>query len=187
MTKTLAFFDRLLVFLLGLVLLLAGLVPAALYWNIPYVSDFVGQFNRRGLLEVASLPWYNTALLITAIIAFILGLWILLANIRSRAFSNRAIAPADPAHGETVINVQRLSDAACDALVKRNDAIAKADAKVAMVGQRPTATFTVTANPAYSFNDVIVILENANDDFRLANDTMEIDTVWQLHLDRIPA
>lgn len=187
MTKTLAFFDRLLVFLLGLALLLAGLVPAALYWDIPYVSEFLGRLDRPALTEIPTESWYNPALLTTAIIAFILGLWILLANIRSRAFSNRAITPADPAHGDTIINVQRLSEAACDALVKRNDAITRADSKVAMEGQRPTATFTVTADPAYSFNEVIVILENANEDFRMANDTMDIDTVWKLQLDRIAA
>ncbi|AQQ14355.1 hypothetical protein CGLAU_01840 [Corynebacterium glaucum] len=185
MTKTLAFFDRLIVFVLGLALLLAGLLPAALYWDIPYVSDFLGQLDRSALTRLSAASWYNTVLITTAIIGFILGLWILLANIRSRAFSNRAIAPADPAHGDTVINVQRLSEAACDALVKRNDAITKAESRVAMEGQRPTVTFTVTADPAYSFNEVITILENADEDFRMANDTMDIDTVWKFQLDRI--
>ena len=41
MSKTLSFFDRLIVFLTGLVLLLAGLVPMAYYWDIPYVLSLI--------------------------------------------------------------------------------------------------------------------------------------------------
>ena len=40
MTRTLAFFDRLIIFLLGLLLLAGGLIPAALYWDcLLYTSD----------------------------------------------------------------------------------------------------------------------------------------------------
>ena len=41
MSKTLSFFDRLVVFLTGLLLLAAGLVPVAYYWEIPYVSEYL--------------------------------------------------------------------------------------------------------------------------------------------------
>ena len=186
MTKTLAFFDRLLVFVVGLLLLLAGLVPAALRWDIPYASDVVKRLDRPYLGQIPSESWYQTALIATAIASLLLGLWFILANIRTRAFSNRDILAADPVHGETVINVQRVAEAACEALALA-DAITKAECKVAMVGQRPTATFTVTADPAYNLDDAIDAIEDANADFRLANDTMEIDSVWKLQLDRIAA
>lgn len=186
MTKGLAFFDRLITFLTGLLLLLAGLLPAAYYWDIPYVSDWLNQYNRANLTEVPFASWYKTALIIAALVLFLLGLWFILANIRSRAFSNREIAAADPTHGDTVINVQRVAEAACDSLAQ-SEAISKAACKVAMVGKRPTATFTVTANPAYSFDDAIAAIEAANEDFRIANHTMEIDTVWKMHLDRVAA
>ena len=58
MTRTLAFFDRLIIFLLGLLLLLGGLIPAALYWNIPYVSDFVRDINRSMIADVPGMNWY---------------------------------------------------------------------------------------------------------------------------------
>lgn len=186
MTKGLAFTDRLVVFLCGLLLLVAGLVPAALYWDIPYASDWLDQINRDAISEIPSQSWYTTALIIAAIVSFLLGLWLVLANIRSRTFSNREITAADPAHGETVINVQRVGEAACTAL-EQSPAIARASCKVAMVGQRPTATFTVTADPSYDLDTAIAAVETANEDFRVANHTMEIDTVWKLQLDRIAA
>ena len=186
MTKTLSFFNRLAVFLLGLLLILAGLFPIAEYWQIPYLVDAADFVDRTRLIDLGYQDHYITALIIGAILAAILGLWILLANIRSRAFSNRGILPADPEHGETVINVQRVSEAACSSLEHANE-IRRASSKVAMVGQRPTATFTVFANPEYPLEDAIRVIEAADQDFRMANHTMEIDTVWKLHLDRITA
>ena len=56
-----------------------------------------------------------------------------------------------------------------------------------MVGQRPTATFTVFANPEYPLDDAVRIIEAADQDFRMANHTMDIDSVWKLQLDRITA
>lgn len=186
MTSTLAFFDRLITFLAGLLLLLAGLVPAALYWDIPYVSDWLAQFDRTQIAEISARSGYTTGLIIAAVILFLLGLWFILANIRNRAFNNKDIAVADPAHGETVINVQRVGEAACTTL-EQTEEIAKAQCRVAMVGDRPTATFTVTADPSVSFEDAVRVIEAANEDFRVANHTMEIDTVWKLQLDRIAA
>ena len=186
MTKTLSFFNRLAVFLLGLLLILAGLFPIAEYWQIPYLVEAADFVERTRLLDLGYQDHYITALIIGAIVAAILGLWILLANIRSRAFSNRGILPADPEHGETIINVQRVSEAACTSLEHANE-IRRASCKVAMVGKRPTATFTVFANPEYPFDDAVRVIEAADQDFRMANHTMEIDTVWKLHLDRIAA
>lgn len=186
MTGTVNFFNRLITFLLGLLLIAAALVPIAEYWEIPYLSEGVRQLNRERLTNLTYQDWYTTALIAATALLGILGLWILLANIRSRAFSNRQIVPADPAHGETVINVQRVSDAACDAL-QSLDEVNNASSRVAMVGKRPTATFTVTANPAYSLEEAVRVLEAADQDFRMANHTMEIDTVWKLHLDKVPA
>ena len=186
MTKGLSFLDRLVVFLFGLLLIVAGFVPVALYWDIPYVSEWINQFNRASLSEVTLYSWYNTALIVAAIVLFLLGLWFILANIRSRAFSNREVAAADPAHGDTVINVQRVAEAACTAITQA-PSISRVSCKVAMVGNRPTATFTVTANPAYDLSDAISAIEDANEDFRVANHTMEIDTVWKLQLDRVSA
>lgn len=186
MTKMLSFFNRLAVFLLGLLLILAGLFPIAEYWQIPYLVEAADFVDRTRLIDLGYQDHYITALIIGAIVAAILGLWILLANIRSRAFSNRGILPADPEHGETIINVQRVAEAACTSLEHANE-IRRASCKVAMVGKRPTATFTVFANPEYPFDDAVRVIEAADQDFRMANHTMEIDTVWKLHLDRIAA
>ena len=56
-----------------------------------------------------------------------------------------------------------------------------------MVRKRPTATFTVVANPDYPLEEAARVLEAADEDFRFANHTMDIDTVWKLQLDRVTA
>lgn len=186
MSKTLSFFDRLIVFLTGLALLVAGLIPMAYYWDIPYVSDFLNGYDRQALADVPDATWYRNALIIALIVLLILGVWFFLANIRSRAFSVRDIVSADSQHGESTINVARVAAAACSFLEK-SEMITQAKSKVAVVGNRPTARFTVIASPSYSLDDVARFLEGADEDFRLANHTMEIDTVWELHFDRVTA
>lgn len=186
MTKTMSFFNRLITFLLALLLILAALLPIAEYWEIPYLSDGVRQLNRSQLSTVPYESWFINALIGATIALAIIGLWVLLANIRSRAFSNSEIVPADPEHGETVINVQRVAEAACGMLTGL-DEVNNANSRVSMVGKRPTATFTITANPSYPIEDVVRVIEAADQDFRMANHTMEIDTVWKLQLDRVPA
>lgn len=186
MSKTLSFFDRLIVFLTGLVLLLAGLVPMAYYWDIPYVSEFLNGFNREALGTVPDESWYRNALIAAFVILLLLGAWFFLANIRSRAFSTREILTADSQHGESTINVARVAAAACEFLEK-SEMVNQAKSKVAVVGNRPTARFTVIAEPSYSYEDLTRFLEAADEDFRLANHTMEIDTIWELHLDRVTA
>lgn len=186
MTKTLSFFNRLVTLLLGLLLIFAALFPIAEFWEIPYLSDFIRTVDRSRLADLPYEDWYIKALIAATIIIAVLGLWILLANLRSRAFSNGNIVPADASHGDTVINVQRVSEAACNA-IQRLDEVQRADSRVAMVGQRPTVTFAVTANPNYPFEEIIRAIEAADDDFRLASHTMDIDTVWKLQFDRISA
>lgn len=186
MTRTLAFFDRLIIFLLGVLLLLGGLIPAALYWDIPYVSEYVRGVNRSLLTDAPGMNWYTAALVGTMIGSIILGLWMIMPNIRNRAFNNRFIAPAVPDLGETRINVARVAQAACNH-AEQSEIVSSAKQSVAFVGDRPTATFTVTASPNYDLETVVAFVEQIDADFRDAVDTMDIDTVFKLHLDKVTA
>lgn len=186
MTRRLAFIDRLIIFLLGLLLLAGGLVPAALYWDIPYVSEFVRGINRSLLTDVPGMNWYTGALIGTMIGAFILGLWMIMPNICNRGFSNRFIGTAQPDLGDTRVNVGRVAQAACNH-AESSEIVKQAKQTVAYVRDRPTATFTVTANPDYDLETVVAFVEAIDADFRDAVDTMDIDTVFKLHLDKVAA
>lgn len=184
MTRTLSIVDRVLVVLVGALLVAAGLAPVFLRWDVPYASPFVTALDRSRLASLADAPWLPYALVAGCALALIAGLWIVLANLRSRTFSNRAVTPADPDHGETVINVQRLAQAACDHL-ESTEGVSHVEQSVAMVGTRPTATFIVTTFPEVSLADATRLVESADRDFTAACGAMDIDTVFKLHLDRI--
>lgn len=186
MTKTLAFFDRLLVFILGILLLCLGFIPLAYFWDIPYVSEWVQQFDPTLIGNLPYQSWYNPALITGGIVLLLLGLWATVANIRSRGFSTRAITAADAEHGTTAINVKRVAEAACHHLAT-NPMINSADAKVAMVETRPTVEFVAVANPAFSLDEVAAVIEATDQDFRMANHTMNVDTLWKLHYDQVTA
>ena len=113
MTKTLAFFDRLLVFILGILLLCFGFIPLTYFWDIPYVSEWTQQVDPAVIGNLPYRSWYNTALIVGAVVLGIVGLWAVIANVRSRGFSTREITAADAEHGTTEINVKRVAEAAC--------------------------------------------------------------------------
>ena len=184
MTKTLAAADRVLVFLLGLVLTLAGLFPALTYFDIPYVSSYADRVDRSVLSSLADAQWFPYALVAGFILSLLAGLWIVLANVRSRALSYFSITPSRADRGETDINVQRIAQAACDYL-STTPGVGRAEHSVAMVGRRPTATFAVTMNPDVSLVDATHLLESADNDFVAACGAMDIDTVYKLHFESI--
>lgn len=184
MTKTLSAIDRVLVFLLGALLIAAGLIPVLLYWNVPYASAYVARLDRSGFSTLPDAAWFPYALVAGLLLTLAAGAWIVLANVRSRTFSYRRVTPAVADHGETVFNVQRLAQAACDYL-ETSPAVTRATQSVAMVGSRPTVTFTVTTDPELSLPDATRVVEAADRDFTAACGAMDIDTVFKLHLDRI--
>lgn len=184
MTPALSFLDRIAVFLTGLLLIAAGLVPAALYWRVPWVSERLLALDRGRLARLPGESWWAAALIGALAALVVLGLWFILANIRNRAFSNRRVDPADAGHGDTTLNVQRIAEAACGQL-EASPMVDKATTSVATVGRRPTATFTVTASPAAPIADVARLLEEADADLTAACPGVDIDTVYKLQLDRI--
>lgn len=186
MTRALATLNRLVVFLTGLALVVAGLVPAALYWDVPYVSGPLHRLSRDRMAALPAEGWYLTALIAALVLSILLGLWFVLANIRNRGFNNREAEPADPKHGSTVLNVQRIAEAACQH-VESSPLVQRASAAAALVGARPTATFHIVADPYYSFAEVAELIERTDRDFCEACRGVDIDTVYKLELDRISA
>lgn len=184
MSKGLEIFDRILVFLLGLGLIALGLIPVGLYYDIPVWSDITDTLDRNFIGEIPKQDWYGPVLIVTCLALAVIGFWLVLANIQNRGFNRRALAPADPRGGDTIINVSRLAAAACTH-AETLEPIAHASQSVAFVGDRPTATFTVTGNPEYDFNAIFAAVEEIDADFTDAVDSMDIDTVYKVQLDRI--
>lgn len=186
MTAGLAAIDRLIIFLLGLLLIAGGLIPVGMYWEIPYLSPFVREINRSMLTDIPSMNWYTAALITALVISLVLALALILPNIRSRAFNNRTLTPAQPELGKTRINVARLAQAACTH-AETTDLVTKATHTVTYVNKRPTVTFTINANPNVELDTLIAYVEQMDTDFCDAVDTMDIDTVFKLHLDKVKA
>lgn len=184
MTGKLAALNRIVAFLAGAVLIAAGLAPAALYWDIPVVSGAVARVDRARLADLPDQPWFFPAAVAALVLLLALGLWLILANIRSRAFDNRAAELAGPRAGSTVVNVKRVGDAACAALAS-HPLITRAACRVAYVGARPTATFTVVPDPALPLAEVAGLVEAADAQFADALEGVDLHTVYKVEIDRI--
>ncbi|WKD56840.1 hypothetical protein CAPI_01330 [Corynebacterium capitovis DSM 44611] len=187
MTRRLSIIDRILVALLGLLLLLAGLVPVFYRFDFPYnpgISEALRGADRAQLADVSARPWFPYALTAASLLFAVAGTWVIVANIRSRAFSMRSVGQGETGPEEIQVNVQRVADAAC-AHLQLSPAVVKVAKTTAWERSRPTTTFTVTADPDVGLGEIVALLEDADRDFRAACAGLDIDAVYKLHFDRL--
>ncbi|SER68820.1 hypothetical protein [Corynebacterium cystitidis] len=183
MTTRLAVIDRITVFITGVLVLLLGLVPAGLYFNIPVVTDTLREIDRSKIGDIPLAGWYIWGLVALAIILVIIGGSMLVTNLRSRHFSKQEVTrPTDS--GTTTVHVSKLAQT-MGAYLAQYEAIDKVGTNVAMVGDRPTITFILTADPSAELGPLVALVESVEQDFRDAVDDMDMDTVYRLQLSRV--
>lgn len=182
MTTRQSFFDRLAVFLTGLLLLLAGLAPAGLYFTVPYASDWLGSLNRSTWSSLVSAGWYPWALGALAVVSGIVGLSMIVTNVLGRGFTRREFDHDD--EGNTVVHFGRLATA-MGTYMTDGETVTGVDSTVSMVKNTPTITFTIHATPYAGYNELIALVESVDRDFRDAVEDMELATVYKLHLNRV--
>lgn len=182
MTRKLSFFDRLAVFLAGLILVFIGLIPVGLYFDIPVVSEWMRSLDRAGVATVQDWSWYPWALGGIAALLIILGLPMIVANLRGRGFSRSTFE--DPEIGKTTVHLGRMASAIGDYL-KQSEPVTGVDSSVAMVKKRATISFTVHADPHADLRTLVHLIESIEEDFRDAIEDLDMDTVYKIHLDKV--
>ncbi|STC69610.1 hypothetical protein [Corynebacterium pilosum] len=183
MKTSLAVIDRLTIFLVGVLLLVAGLVPAGLFFDIPYVSDWLRGIDRSVLTDTADSGWYIWALIALAALLIIGGVSMMVNNLRGRGFSKREVTGEDDP-GTTTIHLAKFAQAIGNYLCQ-NEAINKVDTSVATIGKRPTITFTLDTDPSADLQAIVDLIDGMEVDLRDAVEDMDIDTVYKLHLSRV--
>lgn len=97
MRRRTSIIDRLVALAAGCVLLAAAGVALAWWSGLDWAREFVQRFDRARIAAVPDESWWPTALGVTAVLAFVAGLVLLLINVRR---GRPATMPVFP--GETV-------------------------------------------------------------------------------------
>ena len=185
MSKGLAAFDRIILFLLGLVLLASGLLPILMHFNVDFANEAARWVDHDTWGNLAQQPWFFSLLIGLTIVSALLGLWFIIANSRPRHF-NRVDSPASNEDGDIRMQMSNLSGGIASSM-EEIPGVISVDKKVSYDRARPTAEFTVTASPETNVESLRQHIDRAEADFRDAFENLDIDTVYRLHFERLQA
>lgn len=180
MSRGLAFLDRLIVFLFGVVFLAAGLWALARALDPELIRAWPELIDAHVIDSAANWQWTPVILAAATVILTLLGLWLLLVNLRRHTF-NKVSSPLSSELGEITLSVGRLAGAVGDG-IKTWTHVSDVSHSVAVDRGRPTVTWTITADPSVDLPTLVSELEDNESDVRDALDDVDIDSVYLINL-----
>lgn len=183
MSKKLAGLDRFLVFLFAVVFLALGLWLVALWGGCPPAEELLNRFDHDAVAAFPDSRWYTLTLVAVLILGVILGLWLIIANLRAHRFS-RSPSPASNRAGTIELDLNRLAGAIDDAL-EEQPRVQRVRHRAALDRSRPTITWTLVADPNVDLPTLRQTVEATERDFRDAVGEVDVDTRYRIHLEPV--
>lgn len=180
MTRRTATLDRIVVFLLGLVLLLGGIWTIGLYFDVPLAQRMADHIDFPAWRAAQQQGWFDALLAGLLVISALLGVGLIAANLRPYRIG-RVPSPASGPDGYIDINLSMLADGVA-AEIGRHPRVDTVQHEVREMWGRRTMTWTVRARPGVDVPALRHVLEKAEQDVRAALPGLDVDTVYRIHL-----
>ncbi len=183
MSTKLAGINRFFTFLIAVVLIVLGIFPLLLHLNVKQAETISDSISPEALGSVPEQPWWPWALGVTTVIAAILGVWAILANLNSRRFS-RMESSASTENGSIGLSLTSIADAVAEGLEDIPE-VTSVSATVAYDRSRPTVRYIIKADNTVAVPELKSRVEDSEALFRTAVEDVDVDTVYQLKLSPI--
>ena len=183
MSKALRGIDRTIFILLGLLLIVLGVWPVLMYFNVEfanYLAEWVQHDVWAGLPEQS---WYIYALIATGVLALFFGIWMAIANVRTHRFNSVESAVSDD-DGSVKTLFNSAAQGIAQSLAKQ-PGIESAKSKVVVLEKQQSIIFTVLAKATTELSEVRRLIEETDSDFHSAFPDADIQTVYNLHFDKV--
>ncbi len=183
MSRRLSILDRLLVTLLGLASLGAG--SWALLWALghPLADAPTSYVSLDAVEQFLATPWYPLVLLGVAVVALVLGVWLLVANLRRHSF-NRLTAGESGEAGQLTISVSQIAKAAATQ-IRRHPDVTGVETATRIDRGRHVVTTTVHAAPGIAMPGLLEVIGEADRDFHDAVPSLDVDSRYLLRLNPV--
>lgn len=183
MSKLTAFIDRFIFFLLSVGLIVFGLWPVLVHFDVQFAKDLALWRDPQAWQALPEQDWYEYLLWGVLAGTIIIGLWLIVINLRRRTFS-RVDSSASDTTGNITMHVAHIAQAVTAQLEMDTD-ITSAKHKVSIDRQRPTIEFTINARPEADLAKLNDMIESSETDLRDAIEDVDIDTVYLLHMNKV--
>lgn len=183
MSKLTAFIDRFIFFLISIGLIVFGLWPVLVHFDVQFAKDLALWRDPEAWKTLPEQDWYEYLLWGVLAGSIIIGLWLIIINLRRRTFPRLGSSASDE-DGEITLHIGHIAKAMTAQLETDSD-ISSAKHKVSIDRKRPTIEFTITARPEADLSKLNDMIETSEDDLRDAIDDVDIDTVYRLHMNKV--
>lgn len=143
MKKRTATLDRVMVFLLGLLLLLGGIWTIGLYLDVPAAQRLADFIDFPAWRTAQQERWFDALLAGILAVSALIGVWLISVNLR-RYRIGRMSSPASGPDGYIDINLAMLAEGVA-AEIGRHPRVDTVQHQVREMWGRPTMTWTVRA------------------------------------------
>lgn len=184
MSKALAGLDRFLVLLVGVLLVVGGVWALAWATGVPLAHELAGRISLAKIDAFVHSTWYPIATLLSALVAGVAGVWLIVANLRRHSF-NKIASQNSSDDGLITVATLQVAKAAGEQLTQHPD-IVSVDTSTRIDRGRPTITWTVHAVPDVQLQQVVDLISLTESDIREALPGVDADTRFLLHLQPVP-
>lgn len=185
MSRALSVLDRIIFFLLSVILIALGLWPILIHFEVGFAQDLAEWVDHDVWAGVPEQSWWVWALGIGSAVCIILGMWWVVANLRQRRF-NKVHSEASNEEGAIDTQMAAVSSAIAES-IENHSGVEKVQRQVAYQRKRPTITYTITASPELPYSTLEQLAETNEEDFRAAFPDADVDTVYKLHYSKVRA
>lgn len=169
-------FDRIVSFVVGLLLLAAGVFTVLVYYRVDFAADLLDRVDLSQVDNIISNQWYPALLIATTVLCVLLGLWLITAN--SRPYSASRLGTGATVGGPIQVSVKAVLDAAAQSL-ESNPGIESVDTSAKQLNNRIRADIKLLLAAGTTPAQVAPLLAQMDQD--LLDAGVKVDTRYRLH------
>lgn len=180
MTKTTDVFNRAFNFLVGLVLLLAGALTVALYFDVLFAQHLIDSMHPRQWDTIPYSPWFLFTVGTLGVLALALGIVGIVANLGRNRVS-RIQSSASTALGSISFSIDEVADAAAQTFTTLPKVIRSRAVVLMDRGQR-VMNISVGSESSVSLTQLTEHAATVEQDIRDAIRDTEVEIVFKFHM-----
>lgn len=184
MSRFLASIDRIIALLLGLILIALGAWSIGLHFNEANSVKLTEYISKDGWLSASGSGWFQYALIAAVILGALLGIALLIANLRTRNIKE-VNSKTSSENGSVEYRINQIASAAGDTIENSNPRINNVRSNVAYDRRRPTMSLVVDAEGKTDITTLVDTLTTTDYDIREATENRDLDIIYKIRLNRL--
>lgn len=183
MSKVTAGVDRVLFFLLGIILVTLGLWPILIHFGVRCARYLALWVDHDAWARAPQAGWWLWTLVGLTLALTAAGVWLIVENTKVRRIL-KVPSAASNEKGTVTLQMNVIADGIAKSLTE-HEGVTAASRKVAVDRGRPQLTLSITATPETPWAQLRELIATTEADFRAAFPDSTLETVYKVEHDKL--